>query len=341
MPAGVREEAWGIGRGIDWSVREISGRDVRRLVSMDEAIVAVREAFVLTSQGRCDLPVRTGLRDASLLVMLASVEGRSGTAVKLVSINQENRRVGLPTIQAVVLWFEGATGSSQFILDGNTVTALRTGAASGVATDLLATKDASVLAMIGAGAQAMDQVLAVTAVRPIEEVRVVSRSAASAEALCGQLAGSLGPRVRVRPVADADQAVSGSDVVCCATPSTTPLFQSTSIKDDAHVNAIGAFRRSMCELPGDLLRRASVIAIDQREAALEEAGDLLQAIDGGDITEESLVEIGTLVAAGTRERKAAPTIFKSVGIAAQDWAIADLVRARIGVDTSTARLGEV
>ena len=311
-------------------MREVSGGEVRRLVPMTDAIAAVRAAFVLTSQGRCELPMRVGFHDASLLVMLAEVAGSSGSAVKLVTINPDNRDRGLPTIQSVVLWFDRATGVSQLLLDGTTVTALRTGAASGVATDLLARKEASVLALIGAGAQAMDQVLAVIAVRPIAEIRVMSRRRASADEFCDRLAGFVDLGVTVTSVADADTAVEGADVICCATPSTTALFRNQSVKDEAHINAIGAFRPSMCELPADLLQRASVIAVDQVKAALEEAGDLLQAIESRDITKDALVEIGALLIAGAGERYSGPTVFKSVGIASQDWAIADLVRTRIG-----------
>jgi len=310
-------------------MREVSAGELRRLVPMSDAIAAVRKAFVLTSQGRCDLPMRVGLQDATLFAMLASVDGGSGSAVKLVTINQHNRDLGLPTIQSVVLWSDRATGVSQLILEGAAVTALRTGAASGVATDLLAPIDASVLAMIGAGGQAMDQVMAVMAVRPVTEIRVTSQHAESAASFCSRLREQVGQGVTVSPIRDADVAVAGADVICCATPATTPLFRDSTVKDDAHINAIGAFRPSMCELPADLLRRADVIAIDQRQAALEEAGDLIQAIATGAISRESLVEIGTLLGAERRERNGGPTIFKSVGIASQDWAIADLVRTRI------------
>jgi ornithine cyclodeaminase/alanine dehydrogenase-like protein (mu-crystallin family) len=310
-------------------MREVSGAELRRLVPMSDAIAAVRDAFVLTSQGRCDLPIRVGLQDASLLAMLASVDGGSGSAVKLLTVNQHNRDLGLPTIQSVVLWFDRATGASQLMLEGAAVTALRTGAASGVATDLLSPKDASVLAMIGAGGQAMDQVMAVVAVRPVTEIRVASQRPESAANFCARLRELVGPGVTVTAVGDADAAVAGADVICCATPATTPLFRDSSVKDDAHINAVGAFRPSMCELPADLLRRADVIAIDQRQAALEEAGDLIQAIATGAISRESLVEIGTLLGAGSHERNGGPTVFKSVGIASQDWAIADLVRTRV------------
>jgi ornithine cyclodeaminase/alanine dehydrogenase-like protein (mu-crystallin family) len=147
---------------------------------------------------------------------------------------------------------------------------------------------------------------------------------------------------RLVPMSDAIDAVRNAFVLTsrgrcdlpmrCATLSTAPRFWDSSVKDDAHINAVGAFRQSMCELQADLLGRAAVIAIDQREAALEEAGDLIQAIAAGAISIESLVEIGALLAAGGRDCNGGPTLFKSLGIASQDWAIADLIRSRVGVN---------
>jgi ornithine cyclodeaminase/alanine dehydrogenase-like protein (mu-crystallin family) len=312
--------------GVD--VREVSAAELRTLIPMPDAISAVRAAFVLSSQGRCDQPMRIGLRDSSLLAMAAKVDGGHGSTVKIVTITAENSHRGLPTIQGLVLWFDSETGSPQLLLEGAAVTALRTGAASGAATDLLARRDASVLAMIGAGAQAMDQVMAVMSVRRITEVRVTSRSSASRDTFCGRLAEVLESGITIQSMVDPNAAVEGADVICCATPSTAPLFDGSRVGSGAHINAIGSFTPTMRELPPDVLARATVIAVDKIEAAMEEAGDLLQAIESGHITQDRLVELGTLLARGSLDVENGPTVFKSVGIGAQDWAIADLVRSR-------------
>lgn len=177
----------------------------------------------------------------------------------------------------------------------------------------------------------MDQVMAVVAVRPIREIRVVSRSRESREGLRGRLTQVLGSEIAVTLVADPDTAVEGADVICCATPSTTPLFDPTRVGDGVHINAVGAFRPTMCELPAELLKRASVIAVDEIGAAMDEAGDILQAIESGHITKDRLVELGSLLEGGAWAGSAGPTVFKSVGIAVQDWAIADLVRSRVAI----------
>ena len=162
----------------------------------------------------------------------------------------------------------GPDGGPVGIVDGPTLTAIRTGAGSGLATRLLAAKSARTLAMLGSGAMAFDQVEAVRAVRPIERVLVWSRSPENAE--------SLARRVGAEAVADADTAVALADVVSCATPARTPLFEASSVKPGTHVNAVGAFTPEMVEVPSELLDRAYVV-VDDVEAAAAEAGDLIQA----------------------------------------------------------------
>ena len=293
---------------------------------MPSAIDAVRDAFVRSSGGRIEQPTRLALEGGAALAMLASDRDGLGTVLKAVTVRPANRERGMPAVQAVVIWFDGSTGVPLALIDGETLTALRTGAASGVATDLLAPPDASVLAMIGAGAQAADQARAVCAVRPIREIRVASRHQARAAEFAARLAREIAPiRVVARTLREA---LDGAQVVCTATTSTEPLFAASDLGTDVHVNAIGAYTREMCELPPELFADASVVAVDAIDAAMSEAGDLLRAMRDGRITRERLVEIGTLV---SRPETAAPggrTVFKSVGVAAQDWALARLAVER-------------
>jgi ornithine cyclodeaminase len=212
------------------------------------------------------------------------------------------------------------------VLDGDTVTALRTGAASGVATAELADPDASVLAVIGAGQQAPDQVQAVRAVRPIDTVRIASRTRESANRLAARI--SAAGDVTVEVCATPGEAVAGAGVVCCATSATEPLFPVSSLGPRVHVNAVGSFRPGMRELGSDVLGSASLVAVDQREAAEEEAGELIQAFQDGALAPDALVEIGDVLVRADRARRDGITVFKSVGLAAQDWAIARLAVAR-------------
>src|SRR5690606_12939754 len=170
---------------------------------------------------------------------------------------------------AVVLLLDADTGLPLALLDGTWLTALRTGAASGLATHLLAREDASVVALFGAGVQARTQLEAVRAVRDIREVRIVSRTAGSAQRLASELDG-----VAVHVLDDAAAAVRGADIVITATNSTTPVFPGSALEPGAHVNAVGAYTPEMRELDDDAMRRA-VVVVDSREAALAEPGDLV------------------------------------------------------------------
>jgi ornithine cyclodeaminase len=212
------------------------------------------------------------------------------------------------------------------MLDATALTALRTGAASGLATALLAAPGARVLAMLGTGGQAADQVGAVCAVRPIQEVRVFGQHPARRAELCAELAAER-PGVAFMAAASAADAVRGADVICAATRSQEPLFAVGDLADQVHINAVGAYRPDMCEVPAAAFGRAAAVVIDQLEAVLAEGGDVIQAIAAGQLRQENLVEISQLLAV-----PAAPpggtTIFKSVGIAAQDWALAELVVSR-------------
>jgi ornithine cyclodeaminase len=235
-------------------------------------------------------------------------------------------------VHAAVLLVDPESGLPSALLEGTWLTALRTGAASGLATDLLARPDASVLGVIGAGVQARTQVEAVRAVRRIEEVRVASRTRASAESLARELeageATAAGPP-RVVVVDSSRDAASGADVVVTATDSATPVLPADAVAPGAHVNAVGGYRPDMQELPSGLVARARLV-VDQVAAALAEAGDVVIPIAEGLVRETDLVELGA-VAAGRAAGRRLPdeiTVFKSVGSAAQDLALAALALER-------------
>jgi alanine dehydrogenase len=226
--------------------------------------------------------------------------GRVGenTGIKIVSTVPGNP-VGL------VMVF-GSDGSPLGLVDGPTLTAIRTGAGAGLATRLLAPEDASTLAMLGAGAMAFDQVEAVRAVRSIERVLVWSRNPDHAAALARRVDGEV--------ATDPDEAVAAADIVSCATPAEAPLFSPEAVGPSTHINAVGAFRPGMIEVPVEVTRSAFVV-VDDVAAASAEAGDLIAADKEPDAT------LGDLLAG----RKTAPegiTFFKSVGIASQDVAAA-------------------
>jgi ornithine cyclodeaminase/alanine dehydrogenase-like protein (mu-crystallin family) len=329
----------------------IVGADLlRRLVPMPDAIEASRRAFTAAARGEISGPLRTSLSRQRVLVMPAEHSSGSGV-IKVISLQPDGGSGGLPSIGGWVLWIDGPTGRISAMLDAAALTALRTGAASGLATALLAPAASRVLAMLGAGGQAADQVAGVCAVRPIREIRVHSRRPERSEELCERLRASY-PGVAVAPAGTPRQAVRDADVICTATRSAVPLFEAADLAPGAHINAVGAYRLDMSEVPPEAFRRASAVVIDQLEAALAEAGDLVDALDGGYLRRADIVEIGQLLigneapagagSAAARAAAVAPaaasgpgassgpgfTIFKSVGIAAQDWAVCELAVRR-------------
>jgi ornithine cyclodeaminase len=262
----------------------------RRCLPMEAAV----ESQVAAFSGDIEIPLRQQLGGSLFM------PGRVGdhTGIKIVSTIPGN-----PAGLVVVI---GPDGSPVGVVDGPTLTAIRTGAGAGLATHLLASPAARTLAMLGAGTMAFDQVAAVRAVRPISRVLVWSRTR--------DRAASFAARVGAEPVDDPDQAVADAEVISCATPSEEPLFRPESVRPDAHINAVGAFRPGMVEVPVETTRSAFVV-VDDVEAAAREAGDLLAAGKQPDATLADLLA----------DRASPPggiTFFKSVGIASQDVAAA-------------------
>lgn len=312
-------------------MRTFDAAVIRAAIPISDLVDAVEEAYRDVAGGHDRSPVRSrvALPNGDLLLM-PGVRENGGSAVKLVTVVPENARRGLPTVQAVIVWFGAESGEPLAVLDGTEVTAMRTGAASGVGTRLLARADAEVLALIGCGGQAAWQVRAVCAVRPIRELRVFARTPDRREAFAETVAAELDGTVRVRACGSAEEAVRGAQVICCATTSSEPVFDAGWVDPGTHVNGIGAFRLDMVELPPALFGRASLVAVDARDAAMAEAGDLVAALDEGQLAPGGYVEVGSLPAGwADRRDPAAITVFKSVGLAIQDVAAAQLITDRL------------
>lgn len=310
----------------------LRAQDIRRLVPMRQAIELMKQAFAAHSRGETISPLRTPVNvpDGSGVVLFMPAFVPAGDAapaaagVKVVSVFGGNRERGLPTINALVVTVDPTTGVPTGIIEGAAVTALRTGAISGAATDLLARRDARTLAVIGAGAQGVTQAAAVCAVRDIDEIRVYDVFSQSRESFAGRLTDWLPdsmPRVVVTD--SARDAVEGADVICTATTATTPVFEDEWLAPGVHINGIGAYTPQMQEIPDATVARARIV-VDEVEAALHEAGDLIQAIDRGAIPRDAVaIELGQVVSgvAVGRESAEQVTFFKSVGNAIQDMIV--------------------
>ena len=316
-------------------IRLLTAADIGRAVSMRDAIAAVKQVFAELSSGQATVPVRTGIsteaHQGMALYMPAYLATSRSLGMKAVTVYPGNSDRGLPTIFAAVLLQDAATGRPTALLEGTYLTALRTGAATGAATDLLARPESSRLCIFGTGGQAPCQLEAVCAVRRIQEVWVWSRNPANARNFI--------ERMRERPfaqhitfhrVAEPREAVPAADVIVTATPAHAPLFSDTDVQEGTHVNAIGAFTPTMIEVPQGLVARAKVV-VDSRESCLAEAGDILIPIGEGLISATHIyAEVGELVSGHKPGRTSSTeiTFFKSVGNAAQDLAVGRLALER-------------
>jgi ornithine cyclodeaminase/alanine dehydrogenase-like protein (mu-crystallin family) len=303
------------------TLRVLTASDIDRAIDMRGAIDVMSSAFAQLAGGRANVPQRLGLKTDSglVLAMPGSLPDERALAIKVVTVFPDNSRHGLPSIYGLVVVLDASTGAPVALLEGAHLTALRTGATSGLATKFMARANASVVALFGAGAQARTQLAGVRAVRDIREVRIVSRRAESADRLANELAG-----VEARVLGNASDAIRGADIIITATTSSTPLFLGRELGAGAHVNAIGAYASTMREVDSTAVQRARVV-VDTREGALAEAGDLIIPMRERVIGADHIVaELAELVAGTTRGRTSNDeiTLLKSVGHAAEDVALA-------------------
>ena len=305
-------------------IRILSAADVRAALPMSKAIDAMRHAYSQLSAGKVTAPPRQHISTEKgvTLLMPAHLPERSEFGIKVVSVYDDNPNLDLPRIAATVLVLDPRTGLPKAFMDGSSLTAIRTGAGGGVAADLLARKDAKTVGLFGAGVQARAQLQAVMAVRDIKSVNLISRTTTSAQHLATEiLEWTDTPEVNL--VSNPEQVVEDADIVICATTSATPLFDGNALRPGTHITAVGTFIPEKREVDTTTIRRAARIAVDSREACLEEAGDLI--IPNAEID----AEIGEIVNGDKPGRQLDDeiTFFKSVGVAVQDAVAGSVVLA--------------
>jgi ornithine cyclodeaminase len=297
--------------------------ELRRRLPMLAAIDALEAAFRVQEPAAGPLRSHVDTPSGSLLLMPAL--GDAGVGVKLVTLTPRNPERGRELINAVYVLFDPATQEPEAVLDGAALTAIRTGAVSALATRFLARENSERLVILGAGVQARSHLEAMVTVRPIREVTVVSRTAEKAETLARR-ARELGLTSRVGNPG----AISTADVVCACTSSETPVVEGALLREGTHVNAIGSYQPHTRELDTESIRRALVV-VETREAALEEAGDLLIPIAEGGIDRSHIVaDLQELVrGAPVRASDEDITVFKSVGLGFEDLVLARAALHRI------------
>lgn len=308
--------------------RIFSDNDLRQAITMRQAVHAMEDAFVSIHTKKIMAPLRTVIatekQNGQALFMPSYSADWGLFGLKMVSVFPENGAKGLLSIQGKVLVMDADTGEPLMLTDASYLTALRTGAASGLATSLLANPSSRVLAVFGTGGQAMLQAEGVLSVLSVEKILVKGTSLQKENEWCSEVEKKF--NIPTVPITNPNQ-LAEADVICTATSSMKPVFAHRHLKPGVHINAIGSFKKTMQEVPGETVKEALLI-VDQVEAALEEAGDVaipLQEglIDAGHIHAE-LGEIILMKKPG-RTRPDQITLFKSVGHAAQDLAIAKLM----------------
>jgi alanine dehydrogenase len=312
----------------------LTGEEVAALLDLDELIDALAPAMVDLSGGRASVPGRVGAVvpevDGRLMAMPGYVPSQSSLVTKLVSVFPGNAGTGVPTHQAVIAVFDATAGTPVALLDGNVITAVRTGACSALSVRLLARPDASVLAILGTGVQARSHARAVRRVAPIQEIRIAGRHRPRAETLATDLQKELD--VEVRAADSYHQAVAGADIVCATTHPTDPVVRREWLHPGAHVTSVG-WSPSGREVDDATLADA-LVCVESRRLALAPvtaAGsvDLVDPLRRGVVAEDDIIELGELVAGSRPGRASADqiTLYKSVGVAVQDATAATLVLA--------------
>ena len=314
----------------------LNKEQINKMVSMNEAIKAMKTAFVQLSNGEATIPKRLSTdvpkNNATSLVMPAYLLESPYYTVKIVSVNYSNPQKGLPLLHSSVQVFDASKGNMVATLDGESVTAIRTGAVTGLATGMLAKKDAKVGAVFGTGVQAKSQVEAILAARNLEKILVFSRTKKSAELFCNVIYDTFSIKASIGN----KDLLKEADVICTATPSKKPLFDHEDLSPGVHINAIGSFKPYMQEIPVETVINSKVI-VDRIESCRVEAGDLIIPVEQGKWSFDMVHgELGQLISGEVsgKDPDGEITLFKSVGNAIQDLALANIIMKKINNDRS-------
>jgi alanine dehydrogenase len=307
----------------------LSEAQVRSLIDIEELIAALEQAHIQYSTGKTVMPVR-------LVVPLPQIQGRitsmpgyltedKALGMKVVTYFQNNPEQNLPAILAMVMLFSASTGKMIAVMDGSYITAIRTACASAVATRALANPETPILGILGAGVQARAHIQALCRVRELSKIKLYSPSGISAANIKKELDQVAGVPIEVAK--SVEETVRNSDLVVTATTAQQPILKFEWLKPGAHVNAVGSHRPDSREIDGPTVVHSKVV-VDSRDAIMAECGDIVLAIKEKSITENDIhAEIGEVLAGVKPGRSSASevTLYKSVGIAIQDVATAQLV----------------
>ena len=312
----------------------LSDADVANLLNMKETIETVEEAFREYANGNVVLPSRSTIMipkyNGSISFMPSYLTELDAQATKIISIYPDNREKGLPTTIAWIIVNDPKTGLVKAFMDATYLTAMRTGAITGVAAKYLAPKDSKTVAIFGAGVQGRTQTWAACTVRDIKQVFVYDLYKENREKFAEEMTEKLG--IEVIPVNSGEEACINADIVLTATTSSKPVIKREWLKKKVHISAIGAFYPDWRELDTATVAESKLV-VDDKEGIMHEAGDILIPIQEGAITMNHIYSELKEIVSGKKVGRTSEdniTVFKSVGIAIQDSSVANLVLKKIG-----------
>ena len=318
--------------------------EVKSLLSMPEVIEAVESAFKQKGLGHVQMPAKIYLYykkyNGDLRAMPSFLENLDISAVKIVNVHPDNRsKANLPTVMAIIVLIEPATGAPLAIMGGTAITDLRTGAAGSVAAKYLARRNSKIVGLVGAGAQARTQLMALLEVyKELEEVRVWSQTAETKKRFVTEAQHAYGRFLQVTSAANVKKAVADADIVVTTTPSREPLVMNDMVTAGTHINCIGADAVGKEELDPNILKNAKIVVDDWEQAA--HSGEINVPLSRGIITKDNIwAEIGEIVAGlkPGRQSEAEITVFTSTGLAVQDAVTAKIAYSK-AVASNVGRL---
>lgn len=308
--------------------------DISSMITMSDIIEADKEALSIYSSHKSNIPLRSNLDipeyKGQCLFMNGYAAPAKALGVKIVSVYPENINKNLTSVPATMVLVDAETGVVNSLIDGTYLTRLRTGAISGLATDILSRKDSKILALFGTGGQAVTQLEAVLTVRKIEEVRVFDIFQDRAKEFAKKMSEKFSKKFNVRIIAaeSSDKAIENADIITTVTTSKKPVFDANKVKKNVHINGVGSYTPDMQEIPEDILVKANKIYVDTRDGAINESGDLITPIKKGLIKKEKINgELGEVINGQIkgRENDDEMTFFKTTGSAVLDLVAAQKI----------------
>ena len=319
----------------DSEILVLKESDISPIISMSDIISADREALSIYSNHQSNIPLRTNINvpefNGQCLFMNGYAAPAKALGVKIVSVYPDNINKNLTSVPATMVLVNAETGIVNALIDGTYLTRLRTGAISGLATEILSRKDSKILALFGTGGQAITQLEAILTVRKIELVKVFDIVYERADEFAKKMTVLYSKKynnVKIIAVKSSDEAVENADIITTVTTSKKPVFKIDKIKSNVHINGVGSYTPDMCEVPEEVVVKANKIYVDTRDGAINESWDLIGPIKKGLINIEKINgELGEVINGKIkgRENDDEMTFFKTTGSAVLDLVAAQKI----------------